>query len=51
MRALQTFFLNKTTLVLDINKILYACKSTFDSIMNQTHKFKHKLADTAAILR
>ena len=29
-------FLNKTKTVLDNNKILYACKSTFDAIMNKT---------------
>ena len=28
IRALQTFFLNKSKTVLDINKILYSCKSS-----------------------
>ena len=29
-------FLNKRKTVLDINKILYCCKSAFDAIMNKT---------------
>ena len=36
MRALQKFFFNKTKTILDINKILYFCKSTSDAITNET---------------
>ena len=41
IRALQRFFLNKTKTVLDINKVLYCCKSTFDAIVNETRFLLH----------
>ena len=34
-------FLNKTKTVLNINKILYSCKRTFDAIMNETRLLLH----------
>ena len=40
IRAPQKF-LNKTKTVLDINKILYSCRSTVDAIMNATRCLLH----------
>ena len=40
-KSATNFFFNKTKTVWDINKILYSCKSTFDSIMNETQFLVH----------
>ena len=34
-------FLNKTKTVLDVNKSLYSCKSTFEAIMDETRLLLH----------
>ena len=41
-------FLNKTKTVLDVNKILYSCKSTFDAIMSETRFLSMATTDTLA---
>ena len=40
-KSTTSFFLNKTKTALDINKILYSCKITFDVIMNETRFLLH----------
>ena len=35
-KSAQHIFLNKTKTVLDVNKVLYSYKSTFDAITNET---------------
>ena len=41
IKSATKVFLNKTTTVLYINKILYSCKSTFDAIMNELRFLLH----------